>query len=443
MTKHTTVLVVEDSPSLRHLLKDTLEDADITVVATSNVAEALEANKQYYFDGALLDLSLPDGDGITLLQQIKPGQPSMGTIMMTAYGTMDSVVEAMRAGAVDFLRKPFEPHEMLQRLNAAIDLVSLKQANQAVLQEMESVRLPKMIGKGLDDIRELLARVAPTDIPILITGETGTGKEIVARHIHGISGRGSQPFLALNMAAFPPEMIEAELFGTTRGAFTDARDREGKLEAAGKGTLFLDEIVDMPLAQQAKLLRVLEESRFTRLGESRELPLRARVIAATNHQLQQAIAQGKFRADLYYRLAAFEVSIPPLRERQDDILPLVHHFLAQANTRFRLPPRSVKPSSLTALTQYPWPGNVRELKQAVERGVLLSQENPFVIPLPNGQALAPSLPPEDTLPLEIIEARHIQRVLESCHGKRAEAARILGIDRSTLLARLKKIQSSL
>lgn len=443
MTKTMTVLIVEDSPSLRHLLKETLEDADITVVATSNIAEALEAHNQYYFDGALLDLSLPDGDGITLLQQIKPRQPSMATIMMTAYGTMDSVVEAMRAGAVDFLRKPFEPHEVLQRLNAAVDLISLKQANQTVLQEVGSVRLPEMIGKGLDAIRELVARVAPTDVPILITGETGTGKEIVARHIHGKSGRCSQPFLALNMAAFPPEMIEAELFGTTRGAFTDARDREGKLETAGKGTLFLDEIGDMPLAQQAKLLRVLEEGKFTRLGESRELPLRARVIAATNQHLQQTISEGKFRADLYYRLAAIEIPIPPLRERREDIIPLIHHFLDQANSRFRLPPRPIKPSSLTALTAYPWPGNVRELKQAVERGVLLSQENPLVIPLPNGHSLPSSQLSEDTLPLETIEARHIQRVLEACNGNRTEAARVLGIDRSTLLARLKKIQPSL
>ena len=442
MTKNITVLVVEDSPSLRHLLKDTLEDADITVVATSNVTEALEANKHYYFDGALLDLSLPDGDGITLLRQIKPGQPSMATIMMTAYGTMDSVVEAMRAGAVDFLRKPFEPHEMLQRLNAAIDLASLKQANQAVLQEVESIRLPEMIGEGLDDIRKLLTRVAPTDVPILITGETGTGKEIVARHIHGTSGRGSQPFLALNMAAFPPEMIEAELFGTTRGAFTDARDREGKLETAGNGTLFLDEIGDMPLAQQAKLLRVLEEGKFTRLGESRELPLRARVIAATNQQLQQAVSQEKFRADLYYRLAAIEISIPPLRERQNDIIPLVHHFLAQANSRFRLPTRPIKSSSLTVLTKYSWPGNVRELKQAVERGVLLSQEDDVVILPPKVKFLDLTPLSEETLPLATVEKRHIQRVLDACQGNRSEAARMLGIDRSTLLARLKKISPS-
>jgi DNA-binding NtrC family response regulator len=442
MTKNFTVLVVEDSPSLRHLLKETLEDADMTVVATSNVAEALEANNQDYFDGALLDLSLPDGDGIALLRQIKPKQPSMATIVMTAFGTMDSVVDAMRAGAVDFLRKPFEPHEVLQRLNTAMDLASLKQANQTVLQEVESVRLPEMVGEGLEHIRELLARVAPTDVPILITGETGTGKEIVARYIHGKSGRGSQPFLALNMAALPPEMIEAELFGTTRGAFTDARDREGKLETAGKGTLFLDEIGDMPLAQQAKLLRVLEEGRFTRLGESRELTLRARVIAATNHQLQQAISQGKFRADLYYRLAAIEISIPPLRERPNDIIPLVHHFLAQAYSRFQLPPRPITPSSLTDLTKYSWPGNVRELKQAVERGVLLSQEDELVILPPKGHSLDPSLLPEEPLALETVEELHIQRVLNACNGNRSEAARILGIDRSTLVARLKKISPS-
>lgn len=442
MTKNFTVLVVEDSPSLRHLLKETLEDADMTVVAASNVAEALEANNQHYFDGALLDLSLPDGDGIALLRQIKPKQPSMVTIVLTAFGTMDSVIEAMRAGAVDFLRKPFEPHEVLQRLNAAMDLASLKRANQTVLQEVESVRLPEMVGEGLGHLRELLTRVAPTDVPILITGETGTGKEIVARYIHGKSGRGSQPFLALNMAALPPEMLEAELFGTTRGAFTDARDREGKLETAGKGTLFLDEIGDMPLAQQAKLLRVLEEGRFTRLGESRELTLRARVIAATNHQLRQAISQGKFRADLYYRLAAIELSIPPLRERPNDIIPLVHHFLAQAYSRFQLPPRPITPSSLTELTKYSWPGNVRELKQAVERGALLSQEDELVILPPKEHSLDPSLLPEETLTLETVEELHIQRVLNACNGNRSETARILGIDRSTLVARLKKISPS-
>ena len=442
MTKKYTVLVVEDSPSLRHLLKETLEDAGIDVIATSHVAKALEASEQYYFDGALIDLSLPDGDGITLLQQLRPKQPAMATIVVTAFGTMDSVVEAMRAGAIDFLKKPFVPEEVLQRLQSAINLVALKQANQTLLQETGPVRLPEMIGDGLEEIRKLVARVASTDIPILLTGETGTGKEIVARYIHGKSGRDAQPFLALNMAALPAEMIESELFGTVRGAFTDARDREGKFEAAGKGTLFLDEIGDMPLAQQAKLLRVLEEGVFTRLGESRQIPLRARVIAATNHQLQEAISAGRFRADLYFRLAAIEIPIPPLRKRRDDIIPLVHHFLAQANARFGLASRSIEPSSLDALREYSWPGNVRELKQVVERAALLSQEDSLRIPLPVGRSSSPFSISEDSLPLEAIEELHIQRVLEACHGNRTETARILGIDRSTLQAKLKKILPS-
>ena len=442
MTRKYTVLVVEDSPSLRHLLKETLEDAGIDVIATSHVAKALEASEQYYFDGALIDLSLPDGDGITLLQQLRPKQPAMATIVVTAFGTMDSVVEAMRAGAIDFLKKPFVPEEVLQRLQSAINLVALKQANQTLLQETGPVRLPEMIGDGLEEIRKLVARVASTDIPILLTGETGTGKEIVARYIHGKSGRDAQPFLALNMAALPAEMIESELFGTVRGAFTDARDREGKFDAAGKGTLFLDEIGDMPLAQQAKLLRVLEEGVFTRLGESRQIPLRARVIAATNHQLQEAISAGRFRADLYFRLAAIEIPIPPLRKRRDDIIPLVHHFLAQANARFGLASRSIEPSSLDALREYSWPGNVRELKQVVERAALLSQEDSLRIPLPVGRSSSPFSIPEDSLPLEAIEELHIQRVLEACHGNRTETARILGIDRSTLQAKLKKILPS-
>lgn len=442
MTRKYTVLVVEDSPSLRHLLKETLEDAGIDVIATSHVAKALEASEQYYFDGALIDLSLPDGDGITLLQQLRPKQPAMATIVVTAFGTMDSVVEAMRAGAIDFLKKPFVPEEVLQRLQSAINLVALKQANQTLLQETGPVRLPEMIGDGLEEIRKLVARVASTDIPILLTGETGTGKEIVARYIHGKSGRDAQPFLALNMAALPAEMIESELFGTVRGAFTDARDREGKFEAAGKGTLFLDEIGDMPLAQQAKLLRVLEEGVFTRLGESRQIPLRARVIAATNHQLQEAISAGRFRADLYFRLAAIEIPIPPLRKRRDDIIPLVHHFLAQANARFGLASRSIEPSSLDALREYSWPGNVRELKQVVERAALLSQEDSLRIPLPVGRSSSPFSISEDSLPLEAIEELHIQRVLEACHGNRTETARILGIDRSTLQAKLKKILPS-
>lgn len=442
MTRKYTVLVVEDSPSLRHLLKETLEDAGIDVIATSHVAKALEASEQYYFDGALIDLSLPDGDGITLLQQLRPKQPAMATIVVTAFGTMDSVVEAMRAGAIDFLKKPFVPEEVLQRLQSAINLVALKQANQTLLQETGPVRLPEMIGDGLEEIRKLVARVASTDIPILLTGETGTGKEIVARYIHGKSGRDAQPFLALNMAALPAEMIESELFGTVRGAFTDARDREGKFEAAGKGTLFLDEIGDMPLAQQAKLLRVLEEGVFTRLGESRQIPLRARVIAATNHQLQEAISAGRFRADLYFRLAAIEIPIPPLRKRRDDIIPLVHHFLAQANARFGLASRSIEPSSIDALREYSWPGNVRELKQVVERAALLSQEDSLRIPLPVGRSSSPFSIPEDSLPLEAIEELHIQRVLEACHGNRTETARILGIDRSTLQAKLKKILPS-
>ena len=442
MTRKYTVLVVEDSPSLRHLLKETLEDAGIDVIATSHVAKALEASEQYYFDGALIDLSLPDGDGITLLQQLRPKQPAMATIVVTAFGTMDSVVEAMRAGAIDFLKKPFVPEEVLQRLQSAINLVALKQANQTLLQETGPVRLPEMIGDGLEEIRKLVARVASTDIPILLTGETGTGKEIVARYIHGKSGRDAQPFLALNMAALPAEMIESELFGTVRGAFTDARDREGKFEAAGKGTLFLDEIGDMPLAQQAKLLRVLEEGVFTRLGESRQIPLRARVIAATNHQLQEAISAGRFRADLYFRLAAIEIPIPPLRKRRDDIIPLVHHFLAQANARFGLASRSIEPSSLDALREYSWPGNVRELKQVVERAALLSQEDSLRIPLPVGRSSSPFSIPENSLPLEAIEELHIQRVLEACHGNRTETARILGIDRSTLQAKLKKILPS-
>lgn len=442
MTRKYTVLVVEDSPSLRHLLKETLEDAGIDVIATSHVAKALEVSEQYYFDGALIDLSLPDGDGITLLQQLRPKQPAMATIVVTAFGTMDSVVEAMRAGAIDFLKKPFVPEEVLQRLQSAINLVALKQANQTLLQETGPVRLPEMIGDGLEEIRKLVARVASTDIPILLTGETGTGKEIVARYIHGKSGRDAQPFLALNMAALPAEMIESELFGTVRGAFTDARDREGKFEAAGKGTLFLDEIGDMPLAQQAKLLRVLEEGVFTRLGESRQIPLRARVIAATNHQLQEAISAGRFRADLYFRLAAIEIPIPPLRKRRDDIIPLVHHFLAQANARFGLASRSIEPSSLDALREYSWPGNVRELKQVVERAALLSQEDSLRIPLPVGRSSSPFSISEDSLPLEAIEELHIQRVLEACHGNRTETARILGIDRSTLQAKLKKILPS-
>jgi two-component system NtrC family response regulator len=445
------ILVVDDEKNYSIVLSELLAEAGYRVSTADNPFAALELLTRESVALILSDLKMPRMDGVDFLRQVREEVGSVPFIVLTAFATVETALAAMKAGAFDYLLKPFKNEEILLCVEKALAFARLETENAALRRQLENGRDREILGES-PAIRRLLAdidRVGPARTSVLVVGETGTGKELVARALHRASPRAAGPLVTVNCAAFAESLLESELFGHERGAFTGAAERKrGLLEVADGGTLFLDEIGEFPLALQPKLLRVLQERRFRRVGGTAEIESDVRLIAATHRDLPAMLAAGSFREDLYYRLNVVALQVPPLRERPEDIPLLALHFLRRFARELDRPAALLAPATLEALRGYPWPGNVRELQNAVERGVLFCAGDtllPSDLPPPLGAAAPPapalSLPPLDRpLPelLDALEGELIRQALVRARGVQAQAAELLGISRSNLQYKLKK-----
>jgi DNA-binding NtrC family response regulator len=442
------ILIVEDDPGLRFTMTDALEGNGFAVTGADNGVEAIRRLLDEAFDVVVTDLRLPGKDGMEVLRAAREKTPPPSVVVMTGYGSVESAVAAMKSGAEDYLTKPFSMEELLLLLAKILRLRSLEEENRDLKRRILSQsRFDELIGrsKPMQGVFDLVSMVAETDATVFLLGESGTGKELVARALHRRGKRKDGPFLALNCSAIPESLFEAELFGYEKGAFTGAdRRRAGKIEQADGGTLFLDEVAEVPVSAQAKLLRVLEERSFTRLGGSETVHVDLRVISATNRQDMKALVdEGRFRMDLFYRLNVFEIRLPPLRERREDIPLLVEHFLGKLGGD-----RRVSETAMARLMDHPFPGNVRELWNVMERASILCKEGtigPEHLPPEFLGARTPSaaIPlPEEILPLKEavrrFEAAYIEKALEAAGGSKTRASDLLQIGRKALWERLKQ-----
>ena len=369
------ILIADDEQSIRRTLREILEFEKYKVDEAADGLECLAKVKQETYDVIILDIKMPKMDGLEALEKIQELVPDTPVVMISGHASIDTAVEAVKKGAFDFIAKPPDLNRLLITIRNAMDKNSLIVETKALQRKVGKIKTQEMIGssESLGHIQDTIERVAPTDARILITGENGTGKELVARWVHAKSPRGTQPIVEVNCAAIPSELIESELFGHEKGAFTSAvKQRIGKFEQANGGTLFLDEIGDMSLSAQAKVLRALQENRITRVGGDREIPVDVRVIAATNKDLRQMIAEGKFREDLYHRLAVIIIHVPALNERIDDIPELVNHFIDQICSEYGTALKPIESDAIKALQEINWTGNIRELRNVVERLIILS-----------------------------------------------------------------------
>jgi two-component system response regulator AtoC len=455
----THLLFVEDEAPLREAIAERLTDNGFDVVQAETGEQALERLSDFAFDIVITDLRLPGIDGTAVIQAAVERYPEIIGIVITGYGTVRDAVDVIKRGATDFVAKPFQFDELMHALNGALEQRRLKSENAYLRAQLqERYRFEGIVGRGraMRDLFHLLETVAPTVSTILITGETGTGKEIVARAIHHNSPRRGHRFVALNCSAIPETLLEAELFGHVRGAFTGAIGaRQGRLEQAHRGTLFLDEVGTMSMPLQMKLLRVLQEREFERVGDSNTIRVDVRVIAATNADLARMVGDGTFREDLYYRLNVIPVTLPPLRERKEDIPLLVQHFLQKFATELERPPTmTMSQTAMRALMAYAWPGNIRQLENAIERAVALSGGRsqieasdlpPDVLQVEEGNPSFPPLSfPDEGIDFEQfiadIEREMIRRSLERTHGNKGAAARLLNLKRTTLVEKLKRLE---
>ncbi len=444
------VLVVDDDDTLRALLVAELGRLGHAVTAAATGEEGLRLSGQPEPDVVLLDLSLPDRSGLEVLQRLREERPGVEVVVLTAHGTIDSAIAAMRLGAYEFLQKPLALAAIELALQRALDHHRLGEENARLRDGLQPSTLwAEIIGQGPlhEELRRFILKVAPTDSTVLVRGETGTGKEMVAAAIHQASERAGQPFVTVDCASLQDNLLQSELFGHERGAFTSAvKLRHGLFESADRGTIFLDEIGDVSPALQASLLRVLETSRFRRVGGSREITVDVRLIAATNRDLEKMIADGRFRRDLFFRLNAIHLQLAPLRDRRGDIPFLTEHFLARHNARYGKRKR-LSPEATAALSAYAWPGNVRELRHAVERAAILADGDviavadlPSEVGAPRAPEAAPP-PEEGPIPsLREVERRHLARVLAHARGHRAQAAELLGISERNLYRKIQEYQ---
>ena len=372
-----TILIVDDEKNYLLVLEALLVDAGYEVITCDNAREALEVTTSHDLDLVITDMRMPGVDGMEFLAQLRGLQPEIPVIMMTAYATVEKAVEAMKRGAFDYVTKPFKNEELILTIRKALEMHRLKQENRLLSQELqERFKFGNIVGKSklMRQLYEIIEKVAQTRASVLITGESGTGKELIARAIHFNSPRSDKPFVSVNCSALPETLLESELFGHERGAFTGAvTRRRGRFELAHSGTLFLDEVGDMSPALQVKLLRVLQEMRFERVGGTATLQVDARLVAASNRDLKREVEFRRFREDLYYRLKVVHINVPPLRERRDDIPLLVHHFLRKVARANGLPVKNLSHEALKYLYQYDWLGNVRELENVIERAVILCE----------------------------------------------------------------------
>ena len=451
-----TVLVIDDEENMRHMLKTMLEKTNYSVQCAGDGIEALQCMAETGFDYILCDIKMPRMDGMAFLEEAVKKHPEKTYIMMSAYGTVETALEAIKKGAYDYISKPFKPDEVFLTLRKAEERERLKKENLRLKIRINEIEKQYSFGniiarsEVMAHVLELVKKVAEHKTTVLITGESGTGKELIARAVHSNSLRSAQPFISVNSGALPEGLLESELFGHVKGAFTGAiATHHGRFRVADGGTLFLDEVGNMSPAMQVKLLRVLQDGEFSPVGSSEVLTTDVRVITATNINLEEAMSRNEFREDLYYRLNVIEVHVPPLRHRTDDILPLAEHFLSRQMGYEKGPSCALSSTSAAILLSYQWPGNVRELENAMERAWVLC-ENSVILAKDLPRRM---LPLHDRLPetspsgngiqldslLDNIQKHYIINALKQSKGNRTLAASLLGLKRTTLLARINSL----
>ncbi len=442
------ILVVDDDPNIRKILKDLLDKEGFHVLTAPDVDKALTTLDAQDFELVITDLKMPGKSGMDLVTLVKDRKPATPVIMVTAYGDIEVAVAAMKKGAYDFITKPFDENELLNVIKKALSESRKNKELISVYFDKADHALPETIGKApaIQQVLQTIRKIGPTDSTVLLTGETGVGKELIARAIHLASLRRTSPFVKVNCAAIPETLLESELFGYEKGAFTGAvTNKPGRFEIAQQGTLFLDEIGEIPFHLQAKLLSVLQDKAFERVGGVKTIKVDIRIVAATNQDLQSAVQSGKFRSDLFYRLNVVPIYIPPLRERKDDLIPLVDYFLKKFTTKHQRKIHHVSPEVIASFSNYDWPGNIRELENILERMVLMSE----------GETLSlDSLPPEirgtgarsssHTLKEKLGDISHVtekQMIIDALNKtdqNRTKAAGLLGISRRTLQNKIKE-----
>ncbi len=450
MTNPKTILLIDDDDSLRRVIEYNLQEDGFTVVTALNGVQGLQLFQSQPIDLVLTDIRMPEIEGLEVLLRLKAMHADMPVIILTAHGTIDSAVEAMRLGASDYLTKPFNREQLRASVRKALEVAELTTENRYLRQVVaERFSFASMIAgaRAMRAVTDTAARVAQGDTTVLLEGESGTGKELLAKAIHFHSNRAKGPFVTINCGAIPEQLLESELFGHRRGSFTGAvAEKHGKFEAADRGTIFLDEIGELPTPLQVKILRVLQEHEVDKVGETKPVKVDVRVIAATNRNLEKMIADGTFRDDLYYRLAVVSIRVPPLRERSDDIPLLVDHFLRKHAERLRRPRPVVEKSVYSAFNLYSWPGNIRELENVVERGLVLDKDGSIGLDdlpdrLRTGEHRVANLRmelPDEGISLEEVERELLLAALQKHNWNQTRAAAFLNITRSTLLYRMDK-----
>jgi len=438
--KHS-ILIVDDELSVRQSLKHWFLEDGFDVETAEDGQDALEKMNSGPYDIILVDIKMPGMDGITLQKRIKEIDKDVIVIIITAYASVDTAVDALKHGAFDYVTKPIDPDDLSHLIRNALKQKELSEENVRLKENISEMSMrDQIIGQSTEMKRvfDMIDQVAGTDSTVLIRGESGTGKELIARAIHSRSKRRYLPIVAVNCGSIPETLLESELFGHEKGAFTGAQyRRKGKLELADGGTLFLDEIGDISAKMQVDLLRVLESHSFTRLGGNEEITSDFRLICATNKNLEQAVEEGEFRKDLYYRINVFTIFVPPLRERKADIIPLAEHFIEKYSRQMSKPQRELTEDVEDTLRNYRWPGNVRELENAIERAMVIGNETEITeddLPVHCKQEASNG----NDLSLESLEEDHIKRVLKEFDGNVTHSARALGIDRVTLYNKIKK-----
>ncbi len=420
------VLIVDDEQKIRRVINLLLQEAGYETMMVENGKQAIESIYAFKPHLILLDYQMPVMSGIETLNQIKKIVPSPSVVMITAFGSVSLVVEAIKKGAYDFIEKPFDNDKLLLTVKRAIEHAGLKIEVKELKEKLENINgSTRIIGEkcGMKKVMEQVFVVSPTNATVLLSGESGTGKELVARRIHQMSTRSNYPFIALNCGAIPQTLIESELFGYEKGAFTDAKESyAGNFERAGKGTLFLDEIGELPLGAQVKLLRVLEEKKIMRLGGKSSIDTDVRIIAATNRDLEERVRTGEFRLDLLYRLNVFLINLPPLRERKDDIILLTEYFISKYNKILNLNIEGITQETLTLLQNYDWPGNVRDLENAIQSALIMTQKGKIKI-----DTLPPRIKKYTETDLTISEKGKIQGNKIRCAGIMAEKELIISV----------------